>query len=276
VPSTPAPTAAEAAGRPSWWGRRLPLVCGLLALLAAGRTPAQAPTWVRAGPAPADRPGEVTAVEEEHQVQPIPTVPPATPITIQPIQAPRVPQPGQPGAAAPGGIPPPKSQETSYYGLLVSELPSKERLFLLDPEPALDERIRQDFRDRNDPTKVVFPPDPVLTRDGYVPRHWPVKYEWAEPDYVCYNRLNFEQPNAERWGWDFGIMQPFISAGWFFADVLVLPYHAFTDPCRCYECSAGYCLPGDPVPYRLYPPGLSATGFLAEAAFVTGLFLIFP
>ena len=257
----------------------MPVVCGLLALLlAAGRTPAQAPSEPRSAPAevPPDQPAEISAVEEGNQIEPIPTVPPPTSILIRPIQAQRVPPPAQPGPAVQGGIPAPKSQETTYYGLLVSELPGPERLFLLDPEPALDERIRQDFRDRNDPTKVVFPPDPVLTRDGYTPRHLPVKYTWAEPNYVCYERLYFEQPNAERWGWDLGFIHPFVAAGWFFADVLVLPYHAGTDPCRHYECSAGYCLPGDPAPYRLYPPGLSATGFLAEAAFVTGLFLIFP
>jgi hypothetical protein len=250
---------------------RLPAVGGLLALLLlAGQAPAQAPP----AEAVVDQPADV--VVEGNQAGPIPTEPPATAIVIQPVQAQRGgAQPGQPGLAGQGGIPAPKSQETSYYGVIMSELPGPERLFQLDPEPALNERIRQDYRDRGD-TKVTFPEDPVVTREPFAPRSWPCKYCWAEPNYVCYNRLYFQQPNAERWGWDFGIMEPFMSAGWFFADVLVLPYHAGTDPCRCHECSAGYCLPGDPVPYRLFPPGLSATGAFYEAAFVTALFLIFP
>jgi hypothetical protein len=181
-----------------------------------------------------------------------------------------------------GGQPGPKTPEASFY-LGISELPGKEKLFRLDSEAALNERIRQDYRSRALTTgpgsgdqRVYFPEDPVLTRDLLVPRHWEPKYTWAEPNYLCYRRLYFEQPNAERWGWDFGAIQPFVCAGWFFADVIVLPYHAGTDPCRCYECSAGRCLPGDPVPYRLFPPGLSATGFLSEAAVVAALFAIFP
>jgi hypothetical protein len=242
-------------------------------LLANASAPAQVPN--RLPPASwrdaVDQPAEDSTLDGEGQSQPAPTMPPPNPGGIRLVQAQR---PVQPGPTQ-GGIPGPKTQETTYYGLLVSELPSPERLFQLDSEPALNERMRQDWRDRGD-TKVVFPEEPVLTRDGFVPRHWTPKYTWAEPNYVCYNRLFFEQPNAERWGWDFGFIHPFVSAGWFFADVLTLPYHAGSDPCRCYECNAGYCLPGDPVPYRLYPPGLSATGLLAEAAVVTGLFLIFP
>jgi hypothetical protein len=54
------------------------------------------------------------------------------------------------------------------------------------------------------------------------------------------------------------------------------PYHQFTDPCRMFDSSAGYCLPGDPVPYKLYPEGLSVTGALGEAAVIVTLLAIFP
>ena len=56
----------------------------------------------------------------------------------------------------------------------------------------------------------------------------------------------------------------------------LLPYHMATDPCRKCECSAGYCLPGDPVPLLCYPPQLSLTGAVAEAATIAALFAIFP
>ena len=93
---------------------------------------------------------------------------------------------------------------------------------------------------------------------------------------MCYKRLMFEQLNYERYGWDLGIIDPPLSTGAFFADVALLPYHAFTDPFRSLDTGAGYCLPGDPVPLLLYPPDLSASGTVAETAAVLAVFAIFP
>jgi hypothetical protein len=45
---------------------------------------------------------------------------------------------------------------------------------------------------------------------------------------------------------------------------------------RRYECNAGYYLPGDPMPFLLYPPELSFSGALAEAAIIGLGFAIFP
>ena len=56
----------------------------------------------------------------------------------------------------------------------------------------------------------------------------------------------------------------------------LLPYHAFTDPFRTFECSTGYCLPGDPTPLLIYPPELSASGTVAEAGAILGVFAVFP
>ncbi len=97
-----------------------------------------------------------------------------------------------------------------------------------------------------------------------------------EPNYVIYRRLYFQQNNFERYGWDLGPVTSVVSAATFLADFLTLPYHAFTDPCRCMESNAGWCLPGDPVPLMLYPPELSLTGTLAEAGTVLALVAIFP
>jgi hypothetical protein len=49
-----------------------------------------------------------------------------------------------------------------------------------------------------------------------------------------------------------------------------------TEPFRCYECSAGYCLPGDPTPLALYPPQLNLSGLIAQAGTVAGVSAIFP
>ena len=123
-----------------------------------------------------------------------------------------------------------------------------------------------------------IPDEPVLSRETYYGRGaaWPHTTELVAPNYVCYGRLLFQQTNMERYGWDLGILSPVISGAEFFFDVFTLPYHVATAPWRCYESSAGYCLPGDPVPLLLYPPELSLTGLAAEAAVVTGLVFIFP
>jgi hypothetical protein len=52
--------------------------------------------------------------------------------------------------------------------------------------------------------------------------------------------------------------------------------HVFNDPCNCMESSTGYCLPGDPVPYLLYPPELTLSGVAAEVGTVIALLAIFP
>jgi hypothetical protein len=93
---------------------------------------------------------------------------------------------------------------------------------------------------------------------------------------LCYGRLLFEDLNSERYGWDLGFIQPFVSGGRFLWDMALLPYHTATAPCRCFECNAGYCLPGDPVPYLLYPLELSLTGAAWEASVIVALFAIFP
>ena len=136
--------------------------------------------------------------------------------------------------------------------------------------------MRQEGKSKTPPEKIAFPDEPVVSRDEYPGRHWPPQTEEAEPNYVCYGRLLFEDKNTERYGWDFGILQPVVAASKFYADIVTLPYHLATAPCRCQECSAGLCLPGDPMPYLCYPTELSATGALAEVGAIAGILAIFP
>jgi hypothetical protein len=182
-------------------------------------------------------------------------------------------------AQAGGAMPPaplgPREEVPEYKVEL--EPPGPERQFRLQSDARLREQIRQEYRHVSGIERVIFPEEPVLTRNPNPPiRIWPGMHEIAEPNYVCYHRLYFEQLNAERYGWELGILQPFISTGVFYADVLLLPYHMGTDPCRKWDCNAGYCLPGDPVPYLLYPPDFSLTGLAAEAAVVGGVAAAFP
>jgi hypothetical protein len=158
--------------------------------------------------------------------------------------------------------------------LIPTEPPGLERLRQLNSEAQLFERWRQELRARREP--ATFPDEPILAREAYLGRSWPQRTCTAEPNYVSYERLFFEEKNSERYGWDLGPISPIVSTAYFFKDVALFPYHAMTEPCRRFDSSAGQCLPGDPVAYKLYPEGLSATGALGEAAAIVTLLAIFP
>ena len=122
----------------------------------------------------------------------------------------------------------------------------------------------------------MFPEEPVLSKTPYYGRDWPRMKMVVEPHYVCHGRLLFEELNAERYGWEIGLFQPLISTAHFYKDVLFLPYHLGSYPFRCYDCSKGKCLPGDPVPLILYPPELTVTGTVAEGLTIAALCVMFP
>ncbi len=156
------------------------------------------------------------------------------------------------------------------------EVPTLERFTRRESEKNLRERIRQEARNRPDIGRIDFPEEKPVSTDAYAARQFPPMTVEVEPHYVCYNRLYFEEKNSERFGWDLGPISPLVSASIFFWDVATLPYQMGTDVCRKYECSAGYCLPGDPVPYYLYPPQLSLTGLIFQGGAVVATVAIFP
>jgi hypothetical protein len=168
------------------------------------------------------------------------------------------------------------SSEEAQETLVQLVPPGPQRIFQLDSEAALQERIRQEARQRVPPERITFPEEPVVGRGPYVPRMFPAQTMLVEPNYVCYDRLFFEEKNSERYGWDLGFIQPFVSAGVFYWDLATLPYHFWSNPCQHCECSAGYCLPGDPVPFLIYPPQISLLGAVMEAGTAVALFAIFP
>jgi hypothetical protein len=197
-------------------------------------------------------------------------------LAAEPVRPTAFQQPGVGGMPGAGGLPPRGREEAPEYKVQL-EPPGPERLFRLQSEARLKEQMRQESRHLGGVERIIFPEEALVSTDKNPPRRvWPDMQEIAEPNYVCYGRLYFEQRNAERYGWELGILQPFISAGTFFTDVVLLPYHIGTEPCRCYDSNAGYCLPGDAVPYLLYPPDISLTGLAAEAVAVGGLAAVFP
>jgi hypothetical protein len=99
-----------------------------------------------------------------------------------------------------------------------------------------------------------------------------------EPAFVIHRRLHFEEKNSERQGWDLGFFQPFVSTASFYKNALLWPNSLVSGlEVGFWDTSAGKCLPGTPTPYYLYPPGLTVSGMMAEAAaFTGGTFILHP
>lgn len=160
------------------------------------------------------------------------------------------------------------------------EPPAPEQLFRLESEDELEERLRQEafdeFKLGQSMEFTPFPELPPLTDQEFQPRMFPRQAMLIEPSFVNYGRLYFEDLSHERYGWDYGFFQPLISTSRFFKDLVFLPHNAASQPFCHYESNAGYCLPGDPVPYMMYPPEISVLGLGAQAGVVLGLGGIFP
>ncbi len=158
------------------------------------------------------------------------------------------------------------------------EPPGLERLSQLNSDPALEERIRQETRLRNEKERDVFPPSPVLSNEVYRGRGsvWQHRTLTVEPNFTVYHHLYFEDKNAERYGWELGPLQPMLSALEFYADFVMLPYKLNKNLFDNDECSTGYCLPGDPVPLMIYPPQVTVRGLVSELGALAAVIAIFP
>jgi hypothetical protein len=171
----------------------------------------------------------------------------------------------------------PKLNTDESTELLVPlEPPGPQRLYRLDSEAELFERMRQEGRERSSPERITFPVEPIVSNLPYAGRTFPSMALEVEPNYVLHRRLFFEERNSERYGWDLGVLNPFVSAGAFYWDLALVPYQFASLPFRRFDSNAGLCLPGDAVPYRLYPPNMSLTGTVVEAGVIVALFAIFP
>jgi hypothetical protein len=165
--------------------------------------------------------------------------------------------PFEPVGAGPEAPPQKGKEDLGLYTPLVLGLPPAAELFRLDSEAMMQQRLRQEVKALQFPTaKGLLPKEGMAVlaqlQAPYSARFWPQSSEVVEPTYVCYRRLFFEQINPERYGWELGVLQPFLCAGAFYVDVALLPVRIL-EP-FCYDADAGYCLPGDPVPLLLYPP----------------------
>ncbi len=159
-------------------------------------------------------------------------------------------KPDAPAKASTRGKPRPKDEEPPPFPYRL-EPPEPATLFQLISEDALRERLRREALTKKRGGEFEYPdPEGAAPAGPYLPPRRPRQTLWAEPNYLCYRRLLFEQPNAERYGLDLGVLHPGVSAGLFYLDLFLLPVHLALPPWRCYDSNAGYCLPGDPVRVR--------------------------
>ncbi len=198
--------------------------------------------------------------------KPLPVVPPA--VLTQPVVAPRPAAtvaapvahmqpvvPVQVGAPPVGPAPPrPVEEDLKQYQVLL-EPPSATLVFdVCNSEKDLEKRMRQQAMQRKPPSDVQFPDREPISTSSWQARSMPASRILSEPNFVCHDRLYCEEKNAERYGWDLGVIQPFVSTLYFARDTLIIPLAFVGRPLRhALTPAAGKCLPGDPVPYILYP-----------------------
>lgn len=163
-----------------------------------------------------------------------------------------------------------------------TEPPKLERLYRLESEAELRKRISTEIQKRpalpgGTPEKEVkFPDYKRLTDEEYVMRKAGGLIKQIEPNFVVHDRLYFTDLNSERYGWDFGMIQPLWSAGAAMKDFALFPYNYAARPHQRFEASAGHCYPGDPVPYLIYPMEMSATGAGWETLAFCAAFALIP
>lgn len=249
-------------------------------------------TWAQLPPAapPAPLPAATAPVPAagRPQMAPADGGRPSMRVTFQKpggADAPQAPQ--LPNRAQPGTDTNPPVQVRSPSGLAD---PYKE--FRFQSEDVLLRRIvdelQREARERQQPgegtppTADYFrpPAPPLLVAAGtpYRPKtlDYPPTQRPLEPGYVVHRRLYFEELNTERYGWDLGFIQPVVSTLHFYKDGLLFPARAATNLFERYDASAGKCLPGSPVPYYLYPPGVDLFGATVGAGAIIGVAAILP
>lgn len=100
--------------------------------------------------------------------------------------------------------------------------------------------------------------------------------QW-EPTNLWYYPLYFQDTGLERYGhthkpW----VQPFVSTGKFFGQVVTLPYRMTLDPPTCPQYSLGYYQPGEWAPKKKYQLPFNEEAAATQFLWMTGFFLLIP
>ena len=103
----------------------------------------------------------------------------------------------------------------------------------------------------------------------------PLAYRWAASN-IAYNPLYFEDVSLERYGHNYGIFQPAVSAGKFTTQLIGLPYQMAIDhPHKCVS-PLGYYRPGDCAPKLHYQIPFNLRAAVVQAAAVSGVAAVIP
>jgi hypothetical protein len=210
---------------------------------------------------------------------PLPTMSPPSP-GLQFVQKE---EPKQPGTTPPGATPPGQPSGTPLGNaaaqMPVPTAPKRDDVFRFDDDSTLRNRIKSEIIAEKQGTKSITFPD-TLPPSGpaatSVARSMPSMQVMIEPAYVVHRRLFFEQKNTERAGWDFGLIQPVVSAVHFYKDCALWPHKLASNFLEPYDTSAGKSLPGCPTPLLWYPPEITMFGGTVGTAVIIGTAAILP
>ena len=130
--------------------------------------------------------------------------------------------------------------------------------------------------DRSRDTAAYCPEITPLSDEPYLPRPMtPIQYRWAASN-IAYNPLYFQDVNLERYGHNYGPLQPLASAGKFGVQLIGLPYQMALDhPHKCVS-PLGYYRPGDCAPKLHYQIPLNLRAAVVQAAVVSGIAIVIP
>lgn len=98
---------------------------------------------------------------------------------------------------------------------------------------------------------------------------------WEAPVF-CHRPLYFEDVNLERYGHNFGVLQPAVSAAHFYSRVPLIPYMTGVDRPRECDYTLGHYRPGSNAPYLSHRLPFSWRGVALEGAAATGTVLLIP
>ncbi len=113
--------------------------------------------------------------------------------------------------------------------------PGPQRLFgQFESEAALRVRLHTEALSGPKPRQISFPPDRATQPGRELLRDWGDLPLIVPPHYVAYKRVFFAQPWTERYGNSLGFIQPFVSAGIFYGEVIAFPLFDHCLP--IYQC----------------------------------------
>lgn len=128
-----------------------------------------------------------------------------------------------------------------------------------------------------DPATLPRNFDEEMDGGQYQPRQAPrTVLQWA-PSNLWYNPLYFQDIGLERYGhthkpW----VQPFVSTGRFFGQVVGLPYQMVLNPPQSREYALGYYQPGEWAPKKKYQIPWNEEAAANQFLWVTGIILLVP